>query len=78
MPKLPILKLREVCRALDKAGFQFIRQHGTSHMTYMKIGDDGRKYVVTVPHYPEIDRVVLISIIKQSGMSREEFLKLAG
>ncbi len=74
MPKLPLLKLRKVCHALDSAGFQFVRQEG-SHMTYIKISEAG-KFVVTVPHYPEIEPHILNSIIKQSGMTREEFLKL--
>ena len=75
MPKLPVLKLRKVCRILEKAGFELLRQEG-SHMTYTKSGSDGKVIVVTVPHYPEIDRFVLLSIIKQSKMAREEFLKL--
>lgn len=74
MPKLPILKLRKICHVLEKAGFQFIGQEG-SHMTYIKVTSE-RKFVVTVPHYPEIEQYILLSIIKQSGMTREEFLKL--
>ena len=75
MVKLPVLKLRNVCKILEKAGFRFLKQEG-SHMTYTKIGNDEKITVVTVPHYPEIDRFVLLSIIKQSKMTREEFLKL--
>ncbi|HLC51464.1 MAG TPA: type II toxin-antitoxin system HicA family toxin [archaeon] len=74
MAKLPVLKLRKICKALELAGFVFVRQEG-SHMTYVKRGSD-RTYVITVPNYPEIDRFILLSIIKQSGATREEFLRL--
>ena len=75
MPKMPVLKVRKVCRALERAGFVFARQSG-SHVFYVKNEVGKEKLVVTVPNYDEIDRFLLKSILKQSRLSLEEFLKL--
>jgi len=37
---------------------------------------DGRKITVVVPNHDEIAKGTLLSIISQSGLSKEEFLKL--
>ena len=44
MPSLPLLRADEIIRALERAGFQAVRQRG-SHVRLKH--DDGR--VVTVP-----------------------------
>ena len=44
MPSLPLLRADEIIRALERAGFQAVRQRG-SHIRLKH--DDGR--VVTVP-----------------------------
>ena len=73
---MPVLKVRKVCRALERAGFVFARQSG-SHVFYVKNEVGKEKLVVTVfPNYDEIDRFLLKSILKQSRLSLEEFLKL--
>lgn len=71
MPKLPPLKPREIERILEKAGFFFIRQKG-SHRIYIK-----EHLGVTVPfHNKDLRRGTLQSIIKQSGLTADEFLAL--
>ncbi len=71
MPKLPSLKPRKVLRALESAGFYVVRQTG-SHIQLKK----GNR-LVTVPNHPrDLTRGTLRSIIRQAGLSREEFLKL--
>ena len=72
MPKLPVLSAREVLKALERAGFVRVAQKG-SHIR-LKGTWAGQVRVVVVPNHPEIARGTLISIIRQSGMSREEFL----
>ena len=71
MPKLPALKPGEVIKALEKAGFSFIRQKG-SHRIYVK-GHTG----VTLPyHARDLKKGTLRHIIKQSGLTVKEFLDL--
>jgi len=68
--KLPLLSWREVVKALGKAGFVAARQKG-SHLILVK-----NDYVVPVPKHEEIKRGLLIEIITEAGMTREEFLRL--
>ena len=72
MPKPPVLKPREICRILESADFKLVRQRG-SHMQYRHI--DGR--ATTVPNHPgrDVSPVLLRQIIKDIGMTLEEFLK---
>ena len=71
MPKPPVLKPREVCRALESLGFVLVRQRG-SHMQYRHA--DGR--CTTVPNHPgkDLSPVLLRQIIKDIGLTLEEFL----
>ncbi len=71
--KLPVVSARKVVKILKKHGFKKAGQRG-SHMRFKK--KDGRCVrTVFVPNYPEIHRMVLLSIIRQSGMTKEEFFK---
>jgi len=71
MAKIPALKPKQVMRALEKAGFEFIRQKG-SHRIYVK-----GKRAVTVPfHSKDLRQSTLQAIIKQCGLTIEEFLAL--
>lgn len=76
MAKLPVLSAREVLRALDRAGFERVAQKGR-HI-WLKGVRAGQVRVVVVPNHPEIAKGTLVSIIRQSGMSREELLALLG
>ena len=70
MSKLPLLSWREIVNALEKAGFQVARQKG-SHLILVKI-----ECVVPVPKHAQIKRGLLMAIIAESGLTKEEFLKL--
>jgi len=72
--KLPVLSGREVIKVLKKIGFEEKRQKG-SHIILAKETGEGKKGVV-VPNHKEIDKGTLLEIIRQSGLKREEFLKL--
>lgn len=70
MPKLPALKPKEAIKALERAGFSFVRQRG-SHRIYIK-----ENVGVTIPwHNKDLKRGTLRHIIKRSGLTIEEFLK---
>ena len=72
MNKLPRVSGRECVKALGKAGFYFKRQEG-SHMILRR--DDPFAQVV-VPDHKELDRGTLRAIIRQAGLSVDEFIHL--
>jgi len=74
LAKLPRLSGKEVVKALKKAGFIVARQRG-SHVIMIKETISG-KIPTVVPQHKEIDTGTLLEIIRQSKMTRDEFLKL--
>lgn len=70
MSKPPLLSWREVVRALAKVGFTVARQKG-SHIIVVR-----NERVVPVPRHEEIKRGLLMEIIVEAGLTREEFLEL--
>jgi len=70
LSKLPLLSCREVVKALGKAGFKTAREKG-SHIILVK---DER--IVPVLRHAEIKRGLLMEIITEAGLTREEFLRL--
>lgn len=82
MPKLPRVKASEVIRALERLGFQQVRQKG-SHVILKKqilvevAGEEQTLEVgCVVPlHQKDIAVGTLNSILKQAGVSVEEFIQ---
>ena len=72
MSKLPRVSGAQVVSTLKKAGFQFVRQHG-SHVILRRANQFAQ---TTVPDHREIDRGTLRAIIRQAGLSVEEFNNL--
>jgi predicted RNA binding protein YcfA (HicA-like mRNA interferase family) len=70
LSKLPLLSWREVVKALTKAGFEVARQKG-SHLILLK---DDR--IVPVPKHEQIKKGLLMAIIEEAGLTKEEFLQL--
>lgn len=71
MPKAPILKAKQVARALERAGFVLERQKG-SHAQYKK-----GILLVTVPmHNAELAPKTLGSILRQANMTIDELKAL--
>ncbi|MFZ3169772.1 MAG: type II toxin-antitoxin system HicA family toxin [Candidatus Methanoperedens sp.] len=77
MSKLPSISSYKILRRLLKAGFDYapIRSKG-SHTALIRVGNRGDKYLVIIPKRNPVPKGTLISIIKQSGLTREEFIKL--
>ncbi len=72
MAKLPVAKPKEVVRALQKAGFYVHHQTG-SHARLLHATDSTRR--VTVPmHNKDLPKATLANIIRQSGLTVDEFL----
>jgi predicted RNA binding protein YcfA (HicA-like mRNA interferase family) len=74
MTKLPVISGRECLKSLERAGFYFKRQEG-SHMILRR--DDPFAQVV-IPDHKELDRGTLRAIIRQAGLSVDNFVKLLG
>lgn len=72
MPPLPRLSGTEATRALERAGFQRVSQRG-SHLKFRSAAT-GR--TVIVPLHCELASGTLRSILRQAGLSPEEFAEL--
>ena len=73
MAKLVPISGRKLCKILEKLGFERIHQVG-SHARYFH--SDGRKTVVPVHGDEELGKGLLLEILKQIKLSREEYDKL--
>ena len=73
MTPLPTVTGRECIKALEKAGYYVDRQKG-SHVTMIRDDPAGR---VTVPdHRKDLKRGTLRAIIRQAGLTVDEFVEL--
>ena len=78
MAKLPVRSGKEIIAALKRAGFEEKRQTG-SHVQLVGIHKQTQqKTLVTVPLHgnKEVLPKTLLSILRQAGLTREEFEKL--
>jgi len=69
MPKLPGINHLEAVRALEKAGFRIARQGKHIVMT------DGTR-IITIPRHNPVNAITMGNIIKDSGLTVEDFRKL--
>lgn len=69
MPRLPVVSGAEAIQALERLGFRVIRQRG-SHIL-MRRGSFG----CVVPNHRELKVGTLTGVLKQAGVSAEEFMK---
>ena len=72
MSRLPRISGQECVRALAKAGFFLRRQEG-SHMIVRRSNPFTQ---VVVPDHKELDKGTLRAIIRQTGLSIEDFMNL--
>lgn len=63
MPPVPVLGIRDIIKALNRAGFQISGQSG-SHIKFKR----GSRTVV-VPHHNPVKRGTLREVIRESGMT---------
>jgi len=72
MSKLPVISGRKCVRALERAGFYLKRQTG-SHLVLRR---DEPFAQVVVPDHKVLDRGTLRAIVRQAGLSVDEFVSL--
>ena len=72
MPKLPVIKDRELIRVLHRLGLFEHPERGTSHLVFKH--PDGRR--TTVARHPgkDIPRGTLRAILRDMNISTEEFV----
>ena len=73
MSKLSPAKPEEIIRVLEKLGFKRIRQSGSHAVFYHP---DGRWTTVPLHKGKDVAKGTLSKILKDIGLSYEEFLKL--
>ena len=70
MPKLSGINLQEAIKALEKAGFRIERQ-GRKHV----VMTDGIRFL-TIPRRNPVNAYTMAGIVKDAGMSLEDFKNL--
>ena len=72
MSRLPMVRPREMVAALKRAGFEELHQKGS----HLYLFHPQKKRMTTVPFHPgDLDRVLMKKILRQAGISEEEFRK---
>jgi len=72
MPSLPVISGQQVLIAFSKDGWIFVTRKG-SHMKMVKKGVPVR---LIIPDHKTLDRGTLRSLIRKSGLTVNEFIKL--
>jgi predicted RNA binding protein YcfA (HicA-like mRNA interferase family) len=73
MTRLPTLSARKVIQALERGGFVATGQKGS----HFFLEHPGKGLVTTVPkHNKDVNRSLMKLILKQAGLTEEEFRKL--
>lgn len=68
MPKLPVLSGQQLVKALERLGFEQVRQRG-SHVVMRR---DGVGCVV--PMHKEVKTGTLAGILRQAGVTQDELM----
>ena len=74
MPRLPALSARDAVKAFARAGFEVERQTGSHLILYSAV----RRQTLSVPNHNPVRRGTLRSLIRQAGLTVEEFVRLLG
>ncbi len=73
MSQLPILSGRQVVKALRKIGYEFDHQRG-SHIVLRQTDPPHRR--LTVPDHDEVAKGTLRAVVRQAGLTVDEFKAL--
>jgi predicted RNA binding protein YcfA (HicA-like mRNA interferase family) len=70
MAKLPVVSGKELIKALERDGFQIVRQKG-SHVSLNK-----GEFRTVVPLHSDLSKGTLLGILKQCGLTKENLIEL--
>lgn len=73
MPKLPVVSSKQAIRAFEKIGYEFNHQTG-SHLIYRR--SQPPHLHLSIPERKELAKGTLRSLIRQSGITVDEFIDL--
>ena len=73
MPKLGVFSGKEVCRILKAEGFAQVRQRGSHVIMQRKLASVTTS--IPVPNHRTLRIGTLLAIIRQSGLSKEKFIR---
>ena len=73
MNKLPVVSGKQLCRILEKIGY-FVDHKTGSHIILRNENPPYRR--LTIPDHKEIAKGTLRGIIRQAGLTLQEFKKL--
>lgn len=72
--RLPTLSSRDVVRAFERAGFQVVPRRGKG--SHIAMARDDHVSILVIPAHQTVARGTLRALIRQSGMTVEQFLEL--
>ena len=73
MSKLPVVSGKQACKILEKIGYRTDHQTG-SHIVLRNQNPPYRR--ITVPNHKELAKGTLRAIIRQAGLTVDDFSKL--
>ncbi len=71
-PKPPLLSGREIVRIFSRLGYREVSQKGS----HIKVRHDEKEITLIIPDHREVDRWTLKGIIRDAGLSVDEFFRL--
>ncbi len=75
MSMIPIIGVRVMLQVLLRAGFVVVRQVGSHLKLYHPLT---KRSITLAMHAGDLSRKMITTIMKQAGLSIEQFLKLLG
>ncbi len=72
MPYLPVISGQQALTAFSRVGWVFVSQKGS----HMKMTKEGVSVKLIIPDHKTLDRATLRSLIRKSGLTVDEFIKL--
>ncbi len=72
--RVPSVSSRNAIRALERAGFSVLPRRGKG--SHVAMGRDGWGPILVLPRHDDVPRGTLRALIRQAGMSVEEFVAL--
>ncbi len=71
----PDVNSNQIIKVIEKLGFEFIRQSGSSHAIYRRVSD-GRRTTIPIHGKRSLKRKTIKSICKDVGITIEELKDL--